>query len=109
MEISVQIEYKNTKLKELREKAGLSQVQLADASGISVRVLQNYEQGVRNLNGAKLITLLRLCRALGCNPVSYTHLVEIRTLLHRIHHSVISDSRQHAHVVSPGEIKDIPR
>ncbi len=67
MEISVQIEYKNTKLKELREKAGLSQVQLADASGISVRVLQNYEQGVRNLNGAKLITLLRLCRALGCN------------------------------------------
>ena len=66
MEISVKIEYKNTLLKQQREKAGLSQSQLADAAGISVRVLQNYEQGVRNLNGAKLLTLLRLCAALGC-------------------------------------------
>lgn len=66
MEISVQIEYKNEKLKLLREKAGLSQSQLAAAADLSVRVLQNYEQGSRNLNGAKLITLLRLCKALGC-------------------------------------------
>ena len=66
MEISVQIEYKNTKLKELREKRGLSQGKLADAAGLSVRVLQNYEQGARNLNGAKLLTLLRICKALEC-------------------------------------------
>ena len=66
MEITVKIEYKNTRLKELREKAGMSQGQLAAASGINMRVLQNYEQGVRNLNGAKLVTLLQLCTALGC-------------------------------------------
>lgn len=53
-------------LKKLRESAGLSQKQLALASGIDVRVLQNYEQGVRNLDGAKLITLLNLCKALNC-------------------------------------------
>lgn len=66
MEISVKVEYKNTRLKELRERAGLSQSQLAAASGLNMRVLQNYEQGVRNLNGAKLVTLLQLCKALGC-------------------------------------------
>ncbi len=66
MEITVKIEYKNNRLKELREKVGLSQAQLAAASGLNLRVLQNYEQGVRNLNGAKLVTLLQLCKALGC-------------------------------------------
>ena len=29
-------------------------------------MLQNYEQGVRDLNGAKLLTLLKLCNALEC-------------------------------------------
>ena len=66
MEISLDIEYRNTKLKEVRETAGLSQGQLAEATGISMRVLQNYEQGVRNLNGAKLVTLLKICKALQC-------------------------------------------
>lgn len=66
MEISLDIEYRNTKLKEVRETAGLSQGQLAEATGISMRVLQNYEQGVRNLNGAKLVTLLQICKALQC-------------------------------------------
>lgn len=66
MEITIDIEYKNTCLKTLRESAGLSQSQLAAQTGIGVRVLQNYEQGVRNLNGAKLVTLLQLCKALRC-------------------------------------------
>lgn len=55
-----------TKLKERREKAGLSQSQLAAAADISVRVLQNYEQAIRDLDGAKLITLLKICLALDC-------------------------------------------
>ena len=58
-----------TKLKEQRERAGLSQSQLAAAAGISVRVLQNYEQTIRDLDGAKLITLLKLCSALNCTLV----------------------------------------
>jgi transcriptional regulator with XRE-family HTH domain len=34
-------------LKHLRTKAGLSQQQLADASGVPVRSIQNWEQGER--------------------------------------------------------------
>ena len=52
MDISVKVEYKNTKLKDQREKAGLSQGKLADKAGLSVRTLQDYEQGRKNLNGA---------------------------------------------------------
>ena len=66
MEIRVDVTYKNERLKALREKRGLSQSQLAAAADLSHRVLQNYEQGVRDLNGAKLVTLLKLCNALEC-------------------------------------------
>ena len=66
MEISVKITYRNDRLRAVREKRGLSQGQLAERAGVSVRVLQDYEQGKRDLNGAKLKTLLRFCIALEC-------------------------------------------
>ena len=40
--------------------------QLATAAGINGRVLQTYEQGGRDLSGAKLATLLKICLALNC-------------------------------------------
>lgn len=54
------------KLKARREAAGISQAELAKKTGISVRVIQNYEQGTRPLNGARAITVYRLAKALGC-------------------------------------------
>ncbi len=66
MEISVKISYKNEKLQNARRTAGMSQSQLARAAGISVRVLQDYERGARDISGAKLATLLKLCNALHC-------------------------------------------
>ncbi len=66
MEISVKISYKNEKLQNARQTAGMSQSQLARAAGISVRVLQDYERGARDISGAKLATLLKLCNALHC-------------------------------------------
>lgn len=66
MEISMRITYRGDRLQETREKKGLSQGQLAKQSGISVRAIQDYEQGQRDLNGAKLKTILRLCAALDC-------------------------------------------
>lgn len=57
---------KNNKLQNARLAAGLSQSQLAAAAGLNVRMLQYYEQGVKDLNGAKLATLLKLCLALDC-------------------------------------------
>jgi len=66
VEISVKISYKNEKLQSARQTAGMSQSQLARAAGISVRVLQDYERGARDISGAKLATLLKLCNALHC-------------------------------------------
>lgn len=54
------------KLKERREAAGISQADLAALTGISVRVIQNYEQGTRPLNGARAITVKHLADALKC-------------------------------------------
>lgn len=56
-------------LKDARKRKGLSQSQLAEAANVNVRTLQYYEQGVKDINGAKLNTLLNLSRALEC-PIS---------------------------------------
>lgn len=66
MEIDIKVSYRNDNLQRLRQEAGLSQSQLAKAAGINARVLQNYEQGIRDISGAKLATLLKICIALGC-------------------------------------------
>ena len=52
-------------LAELREQKGMSQSQLAKASGISVRTIQAYEQGARKLSGASYDNLKKLSDALG--------------------------------------------
>ena len=51
-------------LREIRESHGMSQQDLADKSGITKRMIQAYEQGYRDINGAKLSTLLSLANAM---------------------------------------------
>ncbi len=53
-------------LKEIRTQQGLSQSQLAKASGVSLRMLQKYEQGVRDLNKAQAETVYKLAKVLNC-------------------------------------------
>ncbi len=69
MEISMKITYRGTKLQAKRKERGLSQSQLAEVSGVNLRTLQKYEIGEKDLNGAKLSTLLRLCIALECKLI----------------------------------------
>lgn len=57
---------KTSKLQLTRHAHEMSQSQLADAAGINRRMLQYYEQGVKDLSGAKLSTLLKICLALHC-------------------------------------------
>lgn len=57
------------KLKEIRTAAGLSQSKLAEASGVNVRTIQHYEQGSKNLDHAKIDTLLKLSLALNCKLI----------------------------------------
>ena len=55
-----------TNLKTVRESKGLSQSQLARASGVSVRQIQHYEQGFRDINKASVETVWKLAEALHC-------------------------------------------
>ena len=53
-------------LKELRTKRNLSQNELGKISGVSWRTIQNYEQGIKDINKAKGETLYKLSKALKC-------------------------------------------
>lgn len=53
-------------LKNARIAAGISQSELAKQTGVNLRMLQYYEQGVKNIDGAKIETLAALSRVLGC-------------------------------------------
>ena len=58
--------YVETNLKRIRTQAGLSQRELADSAGISVRQIQLFEQRQRNINHTQAINLWKLSRILGC-------------------------------------------
>lgn len=53
------------RLQEIRKARGLSQRELAEASGVNVRVLQHYEQGFKDINKAAAETVKALADALG--------------------------------------------
>ena len=55
-----------TKLKRVREAAGLSQSELAAKSGVSLRSIQMYEQRNNDIDKAQGHTLYKLSIALGC-------------------------------------------
>lgn len=56
-----------TKLKEMREKFGMSQSQLAEKSGIYIRTLQYYEQGQMDFDHARIDKIISAAIALNCN------------------------------------------
>lgn len=56
----------SSNLKRIRGGYGLSQAKLAEKSGVDVRMIQHYEQGVKDLNRAQAITVYRLAQALDC-------------------------------------------
>lgn len=55
-----------SKLKEKRMETKLSQSQLAEKSGVKLRVLQHYEQQTKNFDHARIGTILKICLALEC-------------------------------------------
>lgn len=59
---------KDHPLKKMRVLNGLSQSRLAEASGIPVRTIQQYEQGQKDLSKARAEYLIALSRALNCDP-----------------------------------------
>ena len=76
MDISKFIETMNEKcakalpecrLKKLRESRGLSQTELANISGVSLRSIQMYEQRVNDIDKAQAQTVYKLSRVIGCS------------------------------------------
>ncbi|MCC8142227.1 MAG: helix-turn-helix domain-containing protein [Lachnospiraceae bacterium] len=57
----------STKLQTLRRAAGYSQKSLSAKSGVSLRMIQQYEQRAKDINKASATHLAALARALGCN------------------------------------------
>ncbi|MEZ3467189.1 MAG: helix-turn-helix domain-containing protein [Schaedlerella sp.] len=57
-----------TNLKRYRMDAGMSQRELAEASGVPLRTIQQYEQRQKNMNHASISTVAALGRALVCPP-----------------------------------------
>lgn len=55
-----------TKLQTLRKAIGLSQKELSEKSGVTLRMIQQYEQRAKNINKATASNLIALARTLGC-------------------------------------------
>lgn len=69
------MEKKDTKLKQVRIKKGLTQKELAEATGMSLRTLQHFECGARKLNQAAALTVYAIAKALD---VEMTELLDIQ-------------------------------
>ena len=55
------------RLKIIREYKEMSQAELAEKSGVSLRAIQAYEQGYKDISKAQLATAVKLADALGCD------------------------------------------
>lgn len=56
-----------TNLAFIRNDKRITQSALAERSGVSVRMIQHYEQGVKDINAAAALTVSKLAQALGCS------------------------------------------
>jgi transcriptional regulator with XRE-family HTH domain len=56
-----------TKLKKMRESRGLMQKDLADMTGIKLRTLQYYEQGVLKFDSCRIDKIFNMALALDCD------------------------------------------
>lgn len=56
-----------TKLYHIRKARGFNQQQLSDASGVTLRMIQLYEQRQNDINKAQVHVVVSLAKALGCD------------------------------------------
>lgn len=59
-------ENRKTKLFEIRKARGFTQQQLSKASGVSLRMIQLYEQKQNDISKAQATVVISLAKALGC-------------------------------------------
>lgn len=77
-----------TNLQRMRTEKGYSQSQLAEKSGVTIKMIQKYESGERDINNAKGITIYKLAKAIEC---SMETLIEKENVMDNIAERVKSD------------------
>ena len=60
-------ENRKSKLHMIRKARGFTQQQLSEVSGVTLRMIQLYEQRQNDLNKAQVNVVIRLAKALGCD------------------------------------------
>lgn len=55
-----------SKLKEIRKKQGIGQIELAEITGVSIRAIRAFEYNERPINNASCDVVYRLSKALNC-------------------------------------------
>ena len=58
---------RKTKLHQIRKARGYTQQELSEASGVSLRMIQLYEQRQNDINKAQVTVVINLARVLGCD------------------------------------------
>lgn len=58
---------RNSRLQDIRKARGFTQQQLCDASGVSLRMIQLYEQRQNDIGKAQVNIVINLAKALGCD------------------------------------------
>lgn len=81
MDIEIKVTYMDGDLRRERKNRGITQAELAEMTGLNVRTLQCYEQGTKDINNAKLSTLLKICLALNCDLMDILTDKETRSLM----------------------------
>ena len=59
-------EDRKSKLSEIRKARGFTQQELSEASGVTLRMIQLYEQKQNDISKAQVTVVLNLAKALGC-------------------------------------------
>lgn len=54
-------------LKRIRENNNMTQSKLSEVSGVNLRMIQNYEQGFKDINKGQAITIYKLAEAMNCD------------------------------------------
>ena len=67
MNIARNKDLRKSKLSEIRKARGFTQQQLSEASGVTLRMIQLYEQKQNDINKAQVAMVINLAKALGCD------------------------------------------
>lgn len=70
------MEKKETTLKRVRASKGFTQRGLSEATGISLRTIQHWEQGSKDFNQAAALTVYAVAQALGVDMLELLDLPE---------------------------------